>query len=80
MPLEDPGADEGFEEPVVHGELLAAVAGLSPEHRAVVALRYWLDYTTPEIAEALGVPVGTVASRLSRALRELREELEARHV
>jgi DNA-directed RNA polymerase specialized sigma24 family protein len=41
-------------------------------------LHYWLDYTTPEIAEVLGVPLGTVNSRLARALRDLRLHLEAK--
>ena len=46
----------------------------------VVVLRYWLDYSLDEIAEALAIPFGTVASRLSRALADLRRELEARDV
>jgi RNA polymerase sigma-70 factor (ECF subfamily) len=61
-------------------ELSAALRRLGPERRAVIALHYWLDYTTPEIAEVLGVPVGTVNSRLARALRDLRLDLEARNV
>jgi RNA polymerase sigma-70 factor (ECF subfamily) len=69
-----------FDEPAFDDELLASVSRLDPERRAVVALHYWLDYTTPEIAEVLGVPVGTVASRLSRALHDLRLHLEARNV
>jgi RNA polymerase sigma-70 factor (ECF subfamily) len=61
-------------------ELAQALQRLRPERRAVIALHYWLDYTTPEIAEVLGVPVGTVNSRLARALRDLRLHLEARNV
>lgn len=53
-------------------ELLRAVAGLSVERRAVVILRYGLGHAPPEIARMLGVPVGTVHSRLARALDELR--------
>jgi RNA polymerase sigma factor (sigma-70 family) len=56
--------------------LLGAVARLPSERRVVVAMRYWLDLDPPEIAAALGVPVGTVSSRLSRALSELRQLLE----
>ncbi len=52
------------------------LARLAPEKRIVVALHYWVDYSTPEIAELLDLPLGTVASRLSRALAELRTELE----
>ena len=53
----------------------AAVARLSPERRAVVVLRYWLDLPLDEIAGVLGLPVGTVASRLGRATAELRVQL-----
>ena len=49
------------------------LAGLSPEHRAVVVLRYVLDYTPGEIAELLDLPRGTVNSRLRRGLDRMRE-------
>lgn len=58
-------------------ELVVALAALSPEHRAVVVLRYVLEYTPGEIATALALPRGTVNSRLRRGLdameRTLRE-------
>lgn len=58
-------------------ELLEAVDGLGPQRRVVIVLRYGLGYAPAEIAEMLGVPVGTVHSRLARALDELRgEQLE----
>lgn len=50
---------------------------LSPEHRAVVILTYYLDYTMSEAAEVIGVPIGTVRSRLHYAKRALRAALEA---
>jgi RNA polymerase sigma-70 factor, ECF subfamily len=53
------------------GEIEAALAGLSTEHRAVVVLRYLLDYTPGEISRMLGLPRGTVNSRLRRALDRL---------
>jgi len=59
-------------------ELVAALRELSPEHRAVVALRYLLDYTPGEIARALELPRGTVNSRLRRALDRLAPLLEER--
>ncbi|HEY6397614.1 MAG TPA: RNA polymerase sigma factor, partial [Solirubrobacteraceae bacterium] len=49
-------------------EILDALATLSPEHRAAVVMRYVLEYTPGEIAEALELPRGTVNSRLRRAL------------
>lgn len=61
-----------------HGDpaLMRAVGRLAPERRVPIVLRYWLDYTPAEIAKVLGIPVGTVSSRLSRALDELRTALE----
>ena len=50
---------------------------LHPEHRAVLVLRHYLGMSDREAAEALGVPAGTVRSRLSRATAALRSELEA---
>ena len=58
-------------------EVMAAMDGLSPEHRAVVALRYVLDFTPGEIAAAIDLPRGTVNSRLRRALDRLSDALEA---
>src|ERR1700716_3470168 len=49
-------------------EVLTALAALSPEHRAVVVMRYVLEYTPGEIAGALELPRGTVNSRLRRGL------------
>jgi len=53
------------------GEVEAALAGLSAEHRAVVILRYLLDYTPGEISRMLDLPRGTINSRLRRALDRL---------
>jgi RNA polymerase sigma-70 factor, ECF subfamily len=58
------------------GELGAALARLSPEHRAVVVMRYLLEFTPGEIAEALELPRGTVNSRLRRGLDALGGVLE----
>ena len=61
---------------VLSDEAGRALASLSPEHRAVVVLRYLLDYTPGEIASMLELPRGTVNSRLRRALDRLAGELE----
>ncbi len=53
-----------------------AVAGLGTTKRVVVVLHYWLDLPLEEIAGVLGLPIGTVASRLARAKDELRAVLE----
>jgi len=57
--------------------LLAAVEGLSDEHRLTVVCRYFLDLSEEDTAAALGIRRGTVKSRLARALARLRESLEA---
>jgi RNA polymerase sigma-70 factor, ECF subfamily len=57
-------------------DVVAALGELSPEHRAVVVLRYLFDYTPGEIARALEMPRGTVNSRLRRALDRLGEVIE----
>ena len=56
-------------------DVLAALERLPPEHRAVIVLRYLLEFTPGEIAEALDLPRGTVNSRLRRGLDSLAEEL-----
>lgn len=50
---------------------------LSPEHRAVLVLKDMEGMKYEQIADALGVPIGTIRSRIHRARLELRELLEA---
>jgi RNA polymerase sigma-70 factor (ECF subfamily) len=57
--------------------LLAALATLPVEQRAVVVLRHLLGHTPGEIATMLELPRGTVNSRLRRGLDALREVLDA---
>jgi RNA polymerase sigma-70 factor (ECF subfamily) len=47
------------------------------EHRSVVVLHHYLDLPLEEIAEILGIPAGTVRSRLHHAMRGLRAALDA---
>jgi RNA polymerase sigma-70 factor (ECF subfamily) len=54
-----------------------AIATLSPDHRVVVALRYYRDLQVDEIATRLGIPAGTVHSRLHYALRQLHRVIDA---
>ena len=57
------------------GQLVGALAGLPARHRDVLLLIAWGDLDYAEAAEALGVPVGTVRSRLHRARTKLRAAL-----
>ncbi len=52
------------------------VGVLDVEQRAIVLLRFWRDLQVDEIAERLGMPAGTVKSKLHYALRALREAAE----
>ena len=56
-------------------ELRDAIVALPYRQRAVVVLRYWLDLSEAEIAEALGCRPGTVKSLQSRAFATLRKDL-----
>ena len=56
--------------------LLAAVNELPEDQRTVIALRFFVGLSEPEVAEALGVPEGTVKSRSARALERLRESYD----
>lgn len=53
----------------------AALSQLSPEHRAVIALRELQGFDYQEMADILGVPIGTVRSRLHHARQQLRHLL-----
>ncbi len=66
--------DQGHELPE---EIATAIRGLPLDQRTVVVLRYLLEYTPGEIAELLGVPRGTVNSRLRRGLDALQGEVSA---
>lgn len=54
-----------------------ALMDLDLRHRAVIVLRYLWDLPQEDIAKALGIPVGTVKSRLNRGLARLREVVQA---
>ena len=52
-----------------------AMEALSPKLRAAVVLHYYEGLTREEIAEVLGVPAGTVASRIAKAVAIMRKEM-----
>ena len=54
------------------GDVFGRIAELPPDHRAVVVLRYLLEYTPGEIAQLLDLPRGTVNSRLRRGLDRMK--------
>lgn len=66
---------EAYEMPSIAPEVARAVAGLSPQQRAVVFLTYWDDLDPASVAALLGVSEGTVRKQLARARDRLREVL-----
>ena len=73
-------APDGLDHAETRAAIERALGQLSPEHRAVLTLRFVADLSEHQTAEALGVPVGTVKSRTARAIEQiqhsdLREEL-----
>lgn len=71
----DPGAEATVEAAAHRGEIELALAALPPEFRAAVILSDIEGMSLPDIALVLGVPVGTVKSRVFRARRLLAERL-----
>jgi RNA polymerase sigma-70 factor (ECF subfamily) len=77
--------DDSFDAPAAdsHGTVVArlalepAFAALTPEQRIIVVLRFWRDLPVEAIAERLGIPAGTVKSRLHYALKSLRAAIES---
>jgi RNA polymerase sigma-70 factor (ECF subfamily) len=72
--------DRTLEQAVLRWQVAAALARLSPEHREVIRLAHYGGLTLREIAEHKGIPLGTVKSRTSYALRSLRLILDEMEV
>jgi RNA polymerase sigma-70 factor, ECF subfamily len=77
LPTDESTVEEGLSEVVDRDQLERGFRRLSLEHRAVVVLHHYLDWPLEQIAETLGVPIGTVRSRLHHAMRGLRAALDA---
>lgn len=60
------------------GEVLAAMADLAPHYRAALTLRHLQQLSYQEVADALGIPLGTVKTHLHRARAALKARLAAR--
>jgi RNA polymerase sigma-70 factor, ECF subfamily len=73
----DPAIDDGMGSRADRHDLAPALARLTPDEQALLALRFGRELTVPEIAERLHVPEGTVKSRLHSTLQHLRAAVEA---
>jgi RNA polymerase sigma-70 factor, ECF subfamily len=79
IPMDDgtPARTDDFADADLRDQLSRALAGLSLDHRTVVVLHHYVGLPLGEIAEILGVPYGTVGSRLHHATRALRAAVNA---
>lgn len=73
FPLEEDSVT--VDPPAVELPVEEAVGSLKPELRLVVTLHYYDGYTMREISESLGIPLGTIQTRLMRARKQLKEIL-----
>lgn len=69
--------DKFFVDELLDVDLERALDTLSPQSRAVVVARFFMDWSIDETADALGVRPGTVKSRLNRALKQLQVRLDS---
>ena len=76
-PIHAPTVDDGVSLAHDRDQLERGFSRLEPEARALIVLHHYLDLPLPEVAIALGIPLGTAKSRLSRALQSMRAALDA---
>ena len=72
---EHPRAGDVAETTAIRDALARALDTLSPDEQVVIAMRFHADLTVPAIAAALGIPEGTVKSRLHNAMGRLKAAL-----
>jgi RNA polymerase sigma-70 factor, ECF subfamily len=73
----EPATDDAIASMVDRDQLERGFRRLNPQQRAAVVLHHYLGMSVPEIAETLGIPVGTAKSRVHYATEALRAALEA---
>jgi RNA polymerase sigma-70 factor, ECF subfamily len=73
----EPTSDDAASPLADRDQLERGFRRLKPEHRTVVVLHFYVGLPVPEIADTLGIPAGTVKSRLHYATAALRAALEA---
>jgi RNA polymerase sigma-70 factor (ECF subfamily) len=76
-PIDAPVVDDGVSVTNDRDQLERGFSRLEPEARALIVLHHYLDLPLPEVAIALGIPLGTAKSRLHRALGSMRAALDA---
>jgi len=77
LPADEPMVADGLATIIDRDQLERGFRRLSVDHRTVLVLQHFLDLSLSEIADVLGIPEGTVASRIHHAIRRLRAALDA---
>ena len=77
LPADEPTGPDDTSSVVDRDQLERGFRRLSIDHRTVVVLHHYLDLPLEEVADTLGIPIGTVRSRLHHAMRGLRAALDA---
>jgi len=77
LPSDEPMQADGSSTVIDRDQLERGFRRLSIDHRAVVVLHHYLDWPLDRVADVLGIPAGTVRSRLHHAMRGLRAALDA---
>ena len=70
--MHDRGVSDGLSADADRELVDQVMRGLGQRERAIVVLHYFLGYPLADVATTLGIPLGTVKSRLHRALTEMR--------
>jgi RNA polymerase sigma-70 factor (ECF subfamily) len=77
LPIDGPGGPDESNRLDEHDRLDRAFKRLSPDQRAILVFTHYLGLNPTEIAERLGIPIGTTRSRLHYAHRAMRAAIEA---
>ena len=72
-PIDLPSSQDDIGRLIERDELDRVLAELTPEHRALVVLHYYLGMPLPEAASSLGISLGAAKSRLHRAMGSMRQ-------
>lgn len=76
-PIHTSAVADGLSLTADRDQLERGFSRLEPEARALIVLHHYLDLPLPEVAIALGIPLGTAKSRLHRAIQSMRAALDA---
>jgi RNA polymerase sigma-70 factor (ECF subfamily) len=77
LPTDSPSVPDTQTKSAVTDEIERGFRRLTIEQRSVLVLIYYLDLSLADAASTMGVPIGTLKSRLNRSLKALRASLEA---